>query len=31
MGSIQGGSYTATEKSGTVVMHGGVHAVLKGR
>ena len=28
MGSIQGGSYTATEKSGTVVMHGGVHAVL---
>ena len=31
MGSIQGGSYTATEKSGTVVMHGGVHAELKGR
>ncbi len=31
MGSIQGGSYTATEKSGTVIMHGGVHAVLKGR
>jgi lipopolysaccharide export system protein LptC len=31
MGAIQGGSYTATEKTGTVVMHGGVHAVLKGR
>jgi lipopolysaccharide export system protein LptC len=31
MGAIQGGSYTATEKTGTVVMHGGVHAELKGR
>ena len=31
MGSIQAGSYTATQKTGTVVMHGGVHAVLKGR
>jgi lipopolysaccharide export system protein LptC len=31
MGAIQGGSYTATEKTGTVVMHGGVHAVLKAR
>ena len=31
MGSIQGGSYTASEKTGAVVMHGGVHAVLKAR
>ena len=31
MGSIQGGSYSASEKTGAVVMHGGVHAVLKAR
>lgn len=31
MGAIQAGSFTATQKSGTVVMHGGVHATLKGR
>ena len=30
MGQIQAGSYTATQNSQTVVMHGGVHAVLKG-
>jgi lipopolysaccharide export system protein LptC len=31
MGSIRAGSYTASEKGGAVVMHGGVHAELKGR
>jgi lipopolysaccharide export system protein LptC len=31
MGQIQAGSYTASQKSDVVVMHGGVHAVLKGR
>ncbi len=30
MGRIQAGSYTATQNGQTVVMHGGVHAVLKG-
>jgi lipopolysaccharide export system protein LptC len=30
MGSIQAGSYTASQKNGVVVMHGGVHAVLNG-
>ena len=30
MGEIQAGSYTATQNSQTIVMHGGVHAVLKG-
>jgi lipopolysaccharide export system protein LptC len=29
-GQIQAGSYTATQNSQTIVMHGGVHAVLKG-
>jgi lipopolysaccharide export system protein LptC len=29
MGAIQAGSYTASQKNGTVVMHGGVHAVLR--
>jgi lipopolysaccharide export system protein LptC len=31
MGAIQAGSFTATQKGGAVMMHGGVHAVLKGR
>jgi lipopolysaccharide export system protein LptC len=31
MGAIQAGSYSATQKGGVVVMHGGVHAVLRGR
>jgi hypothetical protein len=31
MGNIQAGSFTATQKSGVVVMRGGVHAELKGR
>ena len=31
MGKIQAGSFTASQKGGTVVMHGGVHAELKGR
>ena len=31
MGKIQAGSFTATQKTGAIVMHGGVHAVLKGR
>jgi lipopolysaccharide export system protein LptC len=31
MGDIHAGSFTATQKSGTVVMHGGVHATLKAR
>jgi lipopolysaccharide export system protein LptC len=31
MGNIRAGSYTATQKGGTIVMHGGVHATLKGR
>lgn len=30
-GSIQAGSYSASEKGGHVVMHGGVHGQLKGR
>jgi len=29
MGEVQGGSYTASQKSDVIVMHGGVHAVLK--
>jgi lipopolysaccharide export system protein LptC len=31
MGKIQAGSYSATEKGQVLVMHGGVHAQLKGR
>jgi lipopolysaccharide export system protein LptC len=31
MGAVSAGSYTATEKGGVIVMHGGVHATLKGR
>ena len=31
MGAIQAGSYTATQKGGVIVMHGGVHAELKAR
>jgi lipopolysaccharide export system protein LptC len=31
MGQIHAGSYTATEKGQVLVMHGGVHAQLKGR
>jgi lipopolysaccharide export system protein LptC len=31
MGSIRAGSYTASQKGGAIVMHGGVHAELKGR
>jgi len=31
MGHFQAGSYTATEKGQVLVMHGGVHAQLKGR
>lgn len=30
-GSIQAGSYTVVEKGDKIIMHGGVHAVLKGR
>jgi len=30
MGQIHAGSYTASQKSSVVVMHGGVHAVIKG-
>jgi lipopolysaccharide export system protein LptC len=30
MGQIQAGSYTALQKGQTIIMHGGVHAVLKG-
>ena len=30
-GSIEAGSYTATEKGGIVIMHGGVHARLNGK
>jgi len=31
MGQIHAGSYTATEKGQVLIMHGGVHAQLKGR
>jgi lipopolysaccharide export system protein LptC len=31
MGKIQAGSYSATEKGQVLIMHGGVHAQLKGR
>jgi lipopolysaccharide export system protein LptC len=30
MGAVQAGSYTANQRNGTIVMHGGVHAVLRG-
>ena len=30
MGAVQAGSYTASQKNGTIVMHGGVRAVLRG-
>jgi lipopolysaccharide export system protein LptC len=30
-GAIQAGSYTANEKTGHVILHGGVHGQLKGR
>jgi lipopolysaccharide export system protein LptC len=30
MGQIHGGSYTVNQKTNIVVMHGGVHAVIKG-
>jgi len=30
MGQIEAGSYTALQRGQTIVMHGGVHAVLKG-
>jgi lipopolysaccharide export system protein LptC len=30
MGNIRAGSYTASQKGGAIVMHGGVHAELKG-
>ena len=30
-GAIEAGSYTAAEQNGVVVMHGGVHAVLRGK
>jgi lipopolysaccharide export system protein LptC len=30
MGAIQAQSYTANRNNGTIVMHGGVHAVLRG-
>jgi lipopolysaccharide export system protein LptC len=30
MGAVQAGSYTANRNNGTIVMHGGVHAVLRG-
>jgi lipopolysaccharide export system protein LptC len=31
MGAISAGSYSASQKGGAIVMHGGVHAELKGR
>ena len=31
MGNVRAGSFTATQKGGAIVMHGGVHAELKGR
>jgi LPS export ABC transporter protein LptC len=30
MGQIHGNSYTANQKNDVIVMHGGVHAVIKG-